>query len=60
VTTFHVQSVERYGKKTWTVVRREPGTEPVMVGLRCADPVLALADAYRLNVYNRERKRQCG
>jgi hypothetical protein len=61
VTTFHVKSVERHGKKAWTVVRREePGAEPVMVGLRCADPALALADAYRLNLHTRERKRASG
>ena len=60
VTTFHVKSVETFGKKTWTVERREDGTEPVMVGLRCADPALALADAHRLNSHTRARKRQVG
>jgi hypothetical protein len=54
---FQVKAVQHLGKRAWVIVRHEPGSEPVEVGLSFSDPERALVEANRMNLYARERRR---
>ena len=57
---FQVKAFRHFGTTAWAIVRDEPGSEPIMVGLPYSDPDRALVDANLLNLYAAERKQRGG